>query len=556
MHFPRLSGAEASSPSWQREPVVLTRDRGLDVKIRGLSIPRCFMVTTQCRLFRTFLLLMVFGLLGLSLPERVSAQEPTPLPPGRASIDDANELAEPFDLKEETSQETAEARTLLERLEQAEQKIEQLQSRQVVDPGDDGSPPEPASFESIENRFEELQRRLTKKGYPTIEVHGVFQADSGWFGQDEASRRTVGNLQDGADFRRARLATIGSLTETMNYFIQFDFAFPGRPTFTDVWWEVTQVPVLGNIRVGQWKQPFSLEVVSSFRYTTFAERSLGFQAFTPFRHIAVGFYDWNEEETMTWAASVYRPGQDQYGGSIADQGGYAGVGRVTWLPWYEETGKDYLHLGAAYNYVSPGFHLSRFRTIPEFFVGAQQGDQPLGTSGQAIPGPFDGVPFFVDTKTFEVNHYNLVGTEMLWVNGPLSFQSEWMTMMATRTNGVGAVFPSFYGQVGYFLTGEHRPYIRKLAQIDRVRPLRPLAYRCEDQELGLGAWEVAGRWSYIDLNSRDIQGGRLNDMTLGLNWYLNPYAKVQFNYIRAFLDNPVHNDSITNIYGLRTQIDF
>ncbi|MFM8220119.1 MAG: porin, partial [Planctomycetaceae bacterium] len=81
-------------------------------------------------------------------------------------------------------------------------------------------------------------------------------------------------------------------------------------------------------------------------------------------------------------------------------------------------------------------------------------------------------------------------------------------------------------------------------------------YRCEDEAWGWGAWEVAGRWSYIDLNSRDIQGGRLNDATLGLNWYLTANAKVQFNYIRAFLDNPVHNDSVTNIFGLRTQIDF
>jgi phosphate-selective porin OprO/OprP len=180
----------------------------------------------------------------------------------------------------------------------------------------------------------------------------------------------------------------------------------------------------------------------------------------------------------------------------------------------------------------------------------------LGTSGQAIPGPYDGVPFFVDTRAFAVNHYNLLETELLWVNGPLSFQSEWMMMMATRGNGSAAVFPSIYGQVGYFLTGEHRPYLRKLGAIDRVKPLRPLVYRCEDQESGLGAWEVAGRWSYIDLNDGDIQGGRLNNMTLGLNWYLNAYAKVQFNYIRAFLDNPVHNDSITNIYGLRTQIGF
>ncbi|MFM8583622.1 MAG: OprO/OprP family phosphate-selective porin, partial [Planctomycetaceae bacterium] len=409
---------------------------------------------------------------------------------------------------------------------------------------------------SLKGKVDELQQRFTKKTYPTTELHGVFQADSGWFDQDLASRQSVGNLQDGADFRRARLSANGALTDSMNYFVQFDFAFPGRPTFTDLWWEATKVPLLGNVRVGQWKQPFSLEVVSSFRYTTFAERSLGFQAFTPFRHLGVGFYDWNEDETMTWAASVYRPGQDQFGGAIADQGGYAGVGRVTWLPWYENEGRQYLHLGAAYNHVAPGFRLARFRSIPEFFIGAQQGDLPLGTSGQAVPGPLDGVAFFVDTKAFAVNHYNLVGTELLWVEGPLSLQSEWMFLSATRRDGVGATFPSIYAQLGYFLTGEHRPYQRKLGQIDRVRPLHPLAYRCEDEAWGWGAWEVAGRWSYIDLNSRDIQGGRLNDATLGLNWYLTANAKVQFNYIRAFLDNPVHNDSVTNIFGLRTQIDF
>jgi phosphate-selective porin OprO/OprP len=505
-------------------------------------------------------LLLVMGVLSLCWSTPGFAQEPVGLPPGIDSIDEAPGLAQPFNIEEVDSSVTEEDAGILERLERAERSISKLQAQAEPADGVKGAGVAGGatanSVKTLEGKFEELQKRLTKKTYPSVEIHGVFQADSGWFGQDEASRRTVGNLQDGADFRRARLSANGSLTETMNYFLQFDFAFPGRPTFTDLWWEATQVPVLGNIRVGQWKQPFSLEVVSSFRYTTFAERSLGFQAFTPFRHLAVGFYDWNEEETMTWAASVYRPGQDQYGGAIADRGGYAGVGRVTWLPWYEDEGKDYLHLGAAYNHVAPGGRVARFRSIPEYFIGAQQGDLPLGTSGQAIPGPYDGVSFFVDTKGFAVNHYNLVGTELLWVTGPLSFQSEWMTMMATRDNGESAIFPSIYGQVGYFLTGEHRPYLRKSGAIDRVKPLRPLAYRCEDQEPGLGAWEVAGRWSYIDLNSRDIQGGRLNDMTLGLNWYLNAYAKVQFNYIRAFLDNPIHNDSITNIYGLRTQIDF
>ncbi len=84
------------------------------------------------------------------------------------------------------------------------------------------------------------------------------------------------------------------------------------PTFTDVWWKSRSYRIWANVRVGgQWKQPFSLEVVSSFRYTTFMERSLLFQPFTPFRHLGVGFYDVNEQKSATWAASVFRTGQDQ-----------------------------------------------------------------------------------------------------------------------------------------------------------------------------------------------------------------------------------------------------
>ncbi|MCY2964262.1 MAG: porin, partial [Planctomycetota bacterium] len=100
----------------------------------------------------------------------------------------------------------------------------------------------------------------------------------------------------------------------------------------------------------------------------------------------------------------------------------------------------------------------------------------------------------------------------------------------------GAQFPSLYTQVGYFLTGEHRPYLKKAGAIDRVKPFRNVKF-FDNDGTGWGAWEIAARYSYIDLNSRDIDGGRLNDLTLGLNWYLNPNAKVQFNWIRAFLDN-------------------
>jgi phosphate-selective porin OprO/OprP len=335
-----------------------------------------------------------------------------------------------------------------------------------------------------------------------------------------------------------------------------DYAFPGRPTFTDVWGEVTKLPVLANVRFGQWKQPFSLEVVSSFRFTTFAERSVLFQAFTPFRHIAVGMYDWSENECMTWAASVYRPGQDQFGDQIADSGGYAGVGRVTYLPWYDEEsgGARYLHVGAAYNYVAPANRLTRFRTIPEYFIGETAGVTPTGTSGIASPGNINGMPFFVDTKSFGVNHYNLFGTELLFVEKQFSLQTEFMFNHVDRTNGMGAYFPGMYVTGGYFLTGEHRPYLRKAGAIDRVKVLNN--FGLHDDCWGWGAWELATRYSYIDLNSKDIQGGRLNDVTVGLNWYINSYVKTQFNYIRSMLDNPMTGRSNADIFGLRAQVDF
>lgn len=450
---------------------------------------------------------------------------------------------------------------VLQRLEAAEAEIQSLKQRPFVPslqdgdaaslPGDATSSPNLPSFDDLERRFQTFREGLAQRKYPFIEVHGAVQVDSGWYGQDQVSINQFDILKDGADFRRTRLGANGAITPTINYFWQMDFAFPGRPTFTDVWIDITEVPLLGNIRVGQWKMPFSLEVVSSFRYTMLPERSLLFQAFTPFRHIGVGMYDWSADERMTWSAAVYRSGQDQFGGSIASRGGYGGVGRITGLAWYECEGERYLHLGAAYNYVAPVQRQGGFRSIPEFFVG-QTDPSANGSAGTSTPVTNNGTPFFVNTGNIFMNHYNLVGTEALLVEGPLTVQSEFMYLNATRENGVGANFAGFYTQMGYFLTGEHRPYIKRAGAIDRIKIN-------EDLDLAKGTWggwEPAMRFSYIDLNSKDIQGGRLFNYTVGLNWYLNSFTKVQLEYIRAALTNQQFGPSITNLYLLRMQWDF
>lgn len=397
-----------------------------------------------------------------------------------------------------------------------------------------------------------------KSKYPTVTVNGVFQADAVMFNQDAASLATFGQIQNGTDFRRARLSAKGALAENMNYFMQMDFGFFGRPTFTDVWTEWTGIPVLGTVRAGQWKHPFSLEVVSSFRYTTFMERSSLFQPFTPFRHMGVGFYNYSEDLNTTWAASLIRTGQDQFGGSLSTNGGNGLVARITHLLWYEDEGTHYFHTGGGYFLNSPPNDTARFRSIPEIFVGEFRPDG-TGTSGQAVPGVFDGTPFFVDTLALTgIDHVHTFGLEALWVAGPLSVQAEGMAAIVDHSALASDTLKGSYVQMGYFLTGEHRPYDRKNGCIDRVKPFNNFGrhYVGDGCYQGWGAWEVAGRWSYVDLTDGAINGGTMNNFTFGVNWYQNPYSKVVFNYIHSWLDHRTAVESEANAFGLRVQIDF
>lgn len=397
--------------------------------------------------------------------------------------------------------------------------------------------------------------------YPNIQMSGVFQADVGFFHQDQASLNQYGNIQDGADIRRARLAARGSVSENYNYFMQYDFGFIGRPTFTDLWVEQTDMPVFGNVRIGQWKQPFSLEVVSSFRYTTFMERSLLFQSFTPFRRLGAGFYNHSDDLNWTWAASGFRSGQDQFADSISDQSGWGTSERITYLPWWDEAsnGRGYMHLGLGHFFNAPPNHVVNFRSIPEVFIG-ENAPGATGTAGIPIPGVINGTPSFVVTGPLAVNSYNVIGTELLYVHGAFSLQSEVMVNSVNRVGTPDATFWGYYAQAGYFLTGEHRPYDRKAGAIDRVKPFENFFSVATNDGTctGWGAWEVAFRVSHLDLNdgAAGIAGGRITDLTGGVNWYMNPYTKMVFNYIHAFAERTPFGNNNTDIAAARIQVDF
>ena len=87
-------------------------------------------------------------------------------------------------------------------------------------------------------------------------------------------------------------------------------------------------------------------------------------------------------------------------------------------------------------------------------------------------------------------------------------------------------FNAFYISTGYFITGEHRNYKASDGAFSRTDPKRNFGE-------GPGAFEVVARFSAIDLDDTDINGGTLSEITLGLNWYLNPSTRLMFNYLIA-----------------------
>jgi phosphate-selective porin OprO/OprP len=380
---------------------------------------------------------------------------------------------------------------------------------------------------------------------PSFQMGGMVQSDFLFIGQNEANRDSVGEAQNVFDFRRARLTARGEAFDIVEYAIGFDFALAGRPTFLDNYVAVTELPLLGSVRAGHFFEPFSLERFTQVRYTTFMERSLA-DTFAPARNLGVMAHDViGDDRRGTWAVGVFRSNSDVFGDDFSKAGGWAVTTRGTWLPTYDEAdaGRSLVHVGAAYTYRSVDPRQLQFSSFPEARAGT--------------PGP-RGIPVFVDTGIMSAQSDQRLGAELAIVRGPLYLQAEYMCSTVDQIGGPPLFFQGAYAFASFFLTGENRTYNKRLGTFDRVYPFENVfRVRTDDGvQTGRGAWEVAVRWSYIDLDSRNVQGGTLNDITLALNWHLNPFTRVKWEYIYAHLDRAPIGESFAQIAGMRFDMDF
>ncbi|MGI9413216.1 MAG: porin, partial [Hyphomicrobiales bacterium] len=114
--------------------------------------------------------------------------------------------------------------------------------------------------------------------------------------------------------------------------------------------------------------------------------------------------------------------------------------------------------------------------------------------------------------------------------------------------GNSVTHQGFYASAGLFLTGENRAYNAEDGSWGRVRPLDPVT------DGGLGAWQLAGRFDYVDYDDPLVAGDKAHALTLGLNWHLIPYARIMANWV--YWDIVGANDDSGHHFGMRAQVDW
>ncbi len=455
---------------------------------------------------------------------------------------------------------------MLEVIQQLEQRVEELEARMQEQPAPD--PEAEAHRAAREAETEEFQRVAEERlaaieemmedefairsrtfrdywdGLPkfetadgAFEVHfnGRIQLDFAWFDQpgdleflwDPVAQDIVfADAEDGVDFRRVWFGIGGHVYNNVQWQILWDIT-DNQNALLDTFVALPDVPYAGSLKVGRFQEPFSLEEWTSNSNITFLERALP-NALAPSYN--TGFLLANDAygQRMTWQLALTR--DTNSAGNGADDGGHNVIGRVTGLPWYKDEGRKLAHLGLAYSYRNPDGAV-RFRSRPEATLA----------------------PTFLDTGEIFADTIQLYGGEGAFVYGPFSLQGEYIRAdVDTRLRGE-ATLDGWYVQASYFLTGEHRPYVKSRGIFGNLQPKRNFEWR-EGYEKGIGAWEIAARYSALDLTDAGVFGGEEQDFTLGVNWYLNPVTRISMNWVRADVDHPLYwgtFDSLVTRFQIR-----
>lgn len=350
-------------------------------------------------------------------------------------------------------------------------------------------------------------------GGSEVSFEGLMQMDGNWYDNDITDLNGNGINGDDSEFelRRAEIVLKGKGPGNWNWVVGYD-AKADKFLDTNVQYRFNAQTFL---TVGQFKQPNSLEELSSTKNNDFISKSMttNLQAVARRTGVQLAYLQPNWGVT----GSIYG---DELTRNLAQGKGF-GV-RGYFAPINESN--HFLHLGLSYNDFEAedanGNPSARFRVRP---------DADLATVR------------LVDTGNFaDADSIATTGVEAAYVNGPIKVQAEYMTSDITRDVAADFTGTSGYVYGVYNITGESWGY--KNGVITTVLPDDPAG----------GMWQVGVRYDTVDLDDGLVRGGTEDNWTVGVNWYWRSNYKFSANYVMIHSDRQGLDQS-PNVFELRAQ---
>ena len=329
-------------------------------------------------------------------------------------------------------------------------------------------------------------------GGSEVSLEGLVQADGNWFDNDLADLNGVSVNGDDSEFelRRAEIVLKGKGPGNLEWVLGYDAK-------ADKFLDVNAKYKIGGsgshfVQVGQYKQPNSLEELSSTKNNDFISKATVTNTYAVGRRLGAA-YGYGGDN---WGVTASYFGRELTR-NLAHGAGW-GV-RGTFAP-VNENG-NLLHFGLAY---------ANYDTDADTFRVRARPNADLATVRLVDAG-----------NMTDTDRVATTSAEAMWVHGPIKLQGEYYSSDIERMEHGDYTSTGGYLSAVWNITGETWGYKAGV-------PTTPLP-----SEPSSGMWQLGLRYDTIDLNDGDVRGGNMDAWTVGANWYWRSNFKFMLNYVKV-----------------------
>ncbi|MCF7222626.1 OprO/OprP family phosphate-selective porin [Marilutibacter chinensis] len=357
-------------------------------------------------------------------------------------------------------------------------------------------------------------------GGSEMSFEGLLQTDGYWYDNDVANLDADSGDGDDTDFglRRAELVLKGKGPGNIDWVLGYDASGDGKFLDANVRYRIAGSKT-HFVQVGQFKQPNSLEELSSTKNNDFISKAMITNTFGVARRLGASYNVGNDD----WQVTASYFGREltrnrAHGSGFGLRGGWAPI---------NEKGNIF-YVGASYvDYDADGDTI-RLRARPD----ADFSNRLIDTGSTGI---------------LNADRTSTIGLESFWVRGPFKLQAEYMMNTVDRYDTGFATQPGGdYDSSGGYISGVWNVTGETWSNKGGV----PGTSGAENPASGM--WQLGLRYDTLDLDDGIVQGGQMDTWTVGVNYYWRSNFKFMVDYVKVDSERRGVDDN-PNIIEARAQ---